>query len=106
MLCLIIIFTFLGIKCMYIWLQQHHYFDEIPFNIHQNPDSQTVLRVEGQGSEPHLVFNQHLLQFPTVLPLAAGSEAEVLIFNPMPYPVEMYSLEFDKQYLEEEEVCM
>ena len=63
-----------------------------------------MLSVEGQGSEPHLLFDRHLVEFPPVLPFADGSEAEVVVSNPMPYPVEMYSLEFDKQYLEEEEV--
>ena len=61
--------------------------------------------MEGGGSEPQLIFTPSLVEFEPVLPFSQGSEAEVTVTNPMPYPVEFYSLEFDKQYLEEEEVC-
>ena len=44
------------------------------------------------------------MEFPAVLPFAEGSEAEVVVSNPLPYAIEFYSLEYDKQYLEEEEV--
>lgn len=38
------------------------------------------------------------------MPFTEGSEMDVTITNPMDYPIELYSLEFDKQYLEEEDV--
>ena len=60
--------------------------------------------VKGHGSEPQVEFDRQLVQFPAVLPFADGSEAEVTVSNPMPYSIEIYSLEYDKQYLEEEEV--
>ena len=60
--------------------------------------------MEGYGSEPHVEFDRQLVEFPAILPFADDSEAEVVISNPLPYPIEMYSLDFDKQYLEEEEV--
>ena len=41
-----------------------------------------------------------------MLPFSSGSEAEVIVSNPMPYPVEIYSLTFDQQYIDEEEVCV
>lgn len=72
--------------------------------ISQNPDANLAFTVEGHGSEPHVVFDRTLLEFSPVMPFTAGSEAEVTVSNPMDYPVELYSLEFDKQYLEEEEV--
>ena len=58
----------------------------------------------GHGSEPRLEFDRQLVEFPAILPYADGSEAEITVSNPSPYAIEMYSLEFDKQYLEEEEV--
>ena len=85
---------------------QLHYVERIPFSIRQNADSDLALHVEGQGSEPQVQFNCTLLEFPPVLPFSSGSEAEVIISNPMPYPVEIYSLTFDQQYIDEEEVCM
>ena len=84
--------------------RQVDYEDTIPFKISHNPDSDTVLVVKGHGSEPRVEFDRQMVQFPAVLPFADGSEAEVLVSNPQPYAVEIYSLEFDKQYLEEEEV--
>ena len=60
--------------------------------------------MEGYGSEPHVEFDRQLVEFSAILPFADDSEAEVVISNPLPYPIEMYSLDFDKQYLEEEEV--
>ena len=80
--------------------------ERIPFSIRQNADSDLVLHVEGQGSEPQVQFNCTLLEFPPVLPFSSGSEAEVIVSNPMPYPVEIYSLTFDQQYIDEEEVCV
>ena len=83
---------------------QRHYVDKIPFDISQNSGSQIELYVQGYGSEPRLIFDSHLVEFSPVLPFGDGSEMEVVVANPMPYPVEMYCLEFDKQHLEEEEV--
>ena len=60
--------------------------------------------MKGHGSEPRVEFDRQLVHFPAVLPFADGSEVEVLVSNIQSYPVEIYSLEFDKQYLEEEEV--
>ena len=80
------------------------YREKIPIKINQNPSSDLVLAVEGKGTEPRVEFSRHLLEFPPIMPSGDSSEAEVTIFNPKDYPVEIYSLEFDKQYLEEEEV--
>ena len=45
-----------------------------------------------------------MLDFGPVLPYSNGDEQEVVILNPTAFPVEMYSLEFDERYLEEEKV--
>ncbi len=58
----------------------------------------------GKGSEPHILFEQTMLEFDSVLPFSPGAAADVTVINPAPYPVEFYSLEFDKSYLMEEEV--
>ena len=80
------------------------YCEKIPIKINQNPGSNVMLAVEGRGTEPKVEFSHHLLEFPPTMPFGDNSEAEVTISNPKDYPVEIYSLEFDKQYLEEEEV--
>ena len=58
----------------------------------------------GQGSEPKVEFDKTLIEFGPVLPHSSGDEKELVIKNPSPFPVEIYSLEFDKDYLEEEKV--
>ena len=81
------------------------YSEKIPIRILHNDSSDLMLTLEGKGTEPQVVFSQNLLEFPAIMPFSSGgSEAEITIFNPMEYPIELYSLEFDKQYLEEEEV--
>ena len=66
--------------------------------------SRHLISVSGQGSEPKLEFSSTLIEFGPVLPHSAGDEKEVVVKNPSAFPVEIYSLEFDKQYLEEEKV--
>jgi hydrocephalus-inducing protein len=39
-----------------------------------------------------------------VLPHSAGDEQEITLKNPSKFSVEVYNLEFDKAYLEEEKV--
>lgn len=63
-----------------------------------------LLLAQGKGEEPRLEFSTSVLDMGPVLPHSAGEETEVLVKNPCPFPIEFYSLEFDKQYLEEERV--
>ena len=72
--------------------------------IRKNPDFNQSLTMVGRGSEPRIVLGQTCLEFDSVLPFSAGSVAEVTVTNPDPFPVEFYSLEFDKDYSAEEEV--
>ena len=90
---------------MYI-IVQVVYKDEIPLIIYQNPDARLVLSVTGKGSEPQIMFDRNMIHFTPVFPFSEGSDVEVTIQNPLNYPVEIYSLEFDQQYQEEENVCV
>ena len=47
-----------------------------------------------------------MLIFSPVLPFCGKAEIVVKVTNPCTFPVEFYSLEFDKQYLEEEKVII
>ncbi len=76
------------------------------FSIKQNSDCALQIDVNGMGYEPRIEFDKTLVEFTPILPFSAGCEAEVSVHNPCPYPLEFYSLEFDKQYLYEEEVCV
>ena len=59
---------------------------------------------KGQGLEPHIEFESSLLQFGPILPYTGKDEVSVKVSNPCSFPIEFYSLEFDKQYIEEEKV--
>ena len=63
-----------------------------------------LLLCKGQGLEPHIELERNLVEFGPILPHSAGDEQEVRIKNPCSFPLEVYSLEFDKTYLEEEKV--
>ena len=80
------------------------YTDEIPIIVHQNPDAKLTLSVTGRGSEPKIDFDKSLIEFVPISPFSEGTDAEFTISNPMSYPLEVYSLEFDQQYQKEEDV--
>ncbi|XP_053479109.1 hydrocephalus-inducing protein homolog [Ictalurus furcatus] len=63
-----------------------------------------LLLVQGQGLEPQLEFSTSEIELGPVLPYSNGDEVEVLVRNPCPFPIEFYSLDFDRQYLEEERI--
>lgn len=63
-----------------------------------------MLLCRGQGLEPHIEFDRNLVEFGPVLPHSAGDEQEIVIRNPCKFPIEVYNLEFDKTFLEEEKI--
>ncbi|XP_031731518.1 hydrocephalus-inducing protein homolog isoform X1 [Anarrhichthys ocellatus] len=65
---------------------------------------QVLIAAQGQGDEPHLEFCPSVLELGPCMPVATEVEAEVTVKNRCPFPVEFYSLDFDKQYLEEEKI--
>jgi len=63
-----------------------------------------MILCKGKGLEPRLDFSKNSIEFEPILPHSPGDEQEVKIVNPCPFPVELYNLEFDKNYLEEEKI--
>ncbi|XP_075181569.1 hydrocephalus-inducing protein homolog [Anomaloglossus baeobatrachus] len=63
-----------------------------------------LILVQGQGLEPRLDFTPSVLELGPILPLSSGDDVEVLVRNPCSFPIEFYSLEMDKDYMEEEKV--
>ncbi|XP_073420455.1 hydrocephalus-inducing protein-like [Dendrobates tinctorius] len=59
---------------------------------------------QGQGLEPQLEFTPSVLELGPILPLSSGDDVEVVVRNPCSFPIEFYSLEMDKQYVEEEKI--
>jgi len=65
-----------------------------------------VILCRGEGLEPRIEFDRPLMEFGPVLPHTAADEKDITIRNPCKFPLEIYNLEFDKVYLEEEKVSL
>jgi len=63
-----------------------------------------VIQCCGEGIEPQIEFDRTLVEFGPILPHSPPDERELVVRNPCKFPVEIYNLEFDKIYLEEEKV--
>ena len=79
------------------------YTEKLFIKLDQSLQKHTVV-CTGVGKEPHIDFDQSLLKFGPILPYTGREELTVTVLNPCPFPIEFYSLEFDRQYLEEEKV--
>ncbi|NWS72026.1 HYDIN protein, partial [Crotophaga sulcirostris] len=62
------------------------------------------LQVSGHGLEPQLEFSPRVIELGPLLPYSRGAEGTVVVKNPCEFPIEFYSLEFDQQYLAEEQI--
>ncbi|KGL84882.1 Hydrocephalus-inducing protein, partial [Tinamus guttatus] len=62
------------------------------------------LQLAGRGLEPRLEFDPPVLALGPLLPYSSGVQGSVVVRNPCDFPVEFYSLDFDQQYLAEEEI--
>ena len=64
----------------------------------------TTLLCRGEGVQPRLELSRSV-QFSSVVPYFAVEE-DLTVCNPCNFPVELYSLEFDKMHLEDEKVTL
>ena len=92
----------LNVKIKFLPSEQFKYSRSIIFHLKDNPSTCHTLGVRGVGVEQQLQFSTTLLEFGPVLPLSQGEAKEVTITNLTSFPCEIYSLEFDPVYLEEE----
>ncbi|NXL83544.1 HYDIN protein, partial [Alectura lathami] len=83
--------------------EERSYRSELKINICQSSQHLQV-QVSGHGLEPQLEFNPSVLELGPLLPYSGGMEGTVVVKNPCEFPIEFYSLEFDQQYLAEEEI--
>ena len=63
-----------------------------------------MITVRGEGSQLKVEFTSSVLEFASILSHSFGDEKEVTRAKPLSFPVKIYLLEFDNQYLEEEKV--
>ena len=82
---------------------QKSYESHVVIKLNQSSQRQLLL-CRGQGLEPHIELDRPLVEFGPILPHSAGDDKDIVIRNPCKFDIEIYSLEFDKAYLEEEKV--
>ncbi|KAJ3287536.1 hypothetical protein HK104_008544 [Borealophlyctis nickersoniae] len=83
--------------------EEKDYDEVLPIKITMNAKS-IPLHLFGKGVKPTIVFEPETLVIGPILPASEGVESRIFVHNPTNYAVEMYSIEFDQQYLEEEEI--
>ncbi|NWU95982.1 HYDIN protein, partial [Upupa epops] len=84
-------------------MEEKSYRSKLKVNICQS-SQYLQLQVSGRGLEPRLEFSPTELKLGPSLPHSHGAEGTVVVKNPCEFPIEFYSLEFDKQYLAEEQI--
>lgn len=93
----------INVQVKFMPTEENNYNQRLKIHIAQSSNKH-VITVRGEGSEPKVELTSSVLEFGPVLPHSVGDEKELTIQNPSSFPVEIYSLEFDKQYLEEEKI--
>ncbi|KAM6252821.1 hydrocephalus-inducing protein homolog [Porphyrio hochstetteri] len=83
--------------------EEKSYRSKLKINICQSTQH-LQLQVSGRGLEPRLEFSPPVLELGPLLPFSPGVGGTVVVKNPCEFPIEFYSLEFDQQYLLEEQV--
>ncbi|CAM9369081.1 unnamed protein product, partial [Bubo scandiacus] len=83
--------------------EEKSYRSELKINICQS-SQHLQLQVSGCGLEPQLEFSPPVFELGPLLPYSCGAEGTVVVKNPCEFPIEFYSLEFDQQYLAEEQI--
>lgn len=89
------------VKVLYYPAGDFEHSEEISINIMHNPRPISI-QLRGRGSSLRAHFDMDTLNLGPILPYSEGAEAKVNLINSSNYPIEIYSLDFDKQYLEDE----
>eukprot|EP00232_Nephroselmis_pyriformis_P008175 CAMPEP_0182895474 /NCGR_PEP_ID=MMETSP0034_2-20130328/25702_1 /TAXON_ID=156128 /ORGANISM="Nephroselmis pyriformis, Strain CCMP717" /LENGTH=2117 /DNA_ID=CAMNT_0025029307 /DNA_START=132 /DNA_END=6482 /DNA_ORIENTATION=- len=80
------------------------YSQKIPLKVLHN-NKLFSLQAKGSGHTLSTKFDAPAVDLGAILPTAEGpNEAWVRLINPCKYPIEVFSCDFDKQYMEDEEV--
>ncbi|PAA50321.1 hypothetical protein BOX15_Mlig000423g3, partial [Macrostomum lignano] len=94
----------LNVQIKFIPREERSYESRLNLRIGQSSQRLLVM-CRGQGLEPRLEFDSNMIEFGPILPFAQdGAEREIVVRNPCDFPIEFYSLEYDKFYLEEEKI--
>ncbi|XP_075242911.1 hydrocephalus-inducing protein-like isoform X4 [Convolutriloba macropyga] len=90
-----------NVQIKFMPLQQRNYDERLTLKI-SHSSYKVGIQCSGSGVELGVQFSKNFLEFGPCLPHSVGDEQEVLITNPTDFPIEIYSVEFDNQYIDEE----
>ena len=93
-----------NVQVKFMPVEEKFYEQRLAIRLSQS-SQRIMLLCRGQGLEPHVEFDRNLIEFGPVLPHSSGDEQDIVIKNPCFFPIELYNLEFDRSYLDEEKVC-
>ncbi|XP_069510876.1 hydrocephalus-inducing protein homolog [Ambystoma mexicanum] len=93
----------MNVQVKFMPLEEKLYSQRIVLTISKS-SHRVSLMVTGKGLEPRLDFVPSVLELGPILPFSPGDEADIVVKNPCTFPIEFYSVELDKQYLEEEKI--
>ncbi|KAI9002678.1 hypothetical protein BC832DRAFT_104056 [Gaertneriomyces semiglobifer] len=84
-------------------MEERLYDEVLQLKVNMNSKTQQ-LRISGRGFKPAITFEPETLTLGPVLPFSDGATGKVTVHNPTSYPLEFFSVDFDQQYHEEEEL--
>ena len=96
--------TKINIKVDFRPREERHHQLALPIKITSNVKKQRNLIFKGEGKALRLAFDPPMVKLGDLLPYDDCKSAKVLIRNDSEYPIEVYSLDFDEKYKEEEQI--
>ena len=93
----------MNVEVMFTPTSESDYNARIPIKIHSNSRGK-FLSCKGRGKDLNIRFNAPKITLEPTMPFAAHKRVTLEVSNPTDYPLEFFSVDFDKTYLEEEAV--
>ncbi|XP_063716545.1 hydrocephalus-inducing protein homolog isoform X4 [Symsagittifera roscoffensis] len=92
-----------NVQVKFMPTKEQQYSSRVNIKLSQS-SRKVMLQVSGDGKEPGLDLESNVVEFGPVLPHSLGEERSVVFRNSSQFPIEIYSVEFDSQYIEEERI--
>ena len=93
--------SFLNVSIQFSPTSERCFNMQFPISITSNPNP-SYITVTGFGKLLDLIFIPNELTLPIIQPYSSPSTAEVIVKNPSSYPIEVFSLQFDRQIIMED----
>ncbi|RHY53725.1 hypothetical protein DYB38_002829 [Aphanomyces astaci] len=92
-----------NVRIEFIPLEGRLYHVKVPVKINANPRTRAI-SCSGEGTELRVSFNPPMAELGPLLPFGTPVERHITMKNESDYAIEVYSLDFDHQYKDEEDV--